>query len=349
MQRFVAIDSGKYATKVAVYNKESDSVKMFKFRTKIGDGFFADDALEKSTVIMEYDGKVYKVGNGAVEQADLVTSKMNDIHKLCVLTALAISASSNEVDDIHVAVGIPVKEWENVEKRVAYKKFILPEGEISVKLMQTSDTPPVEKKFRIASRHVYPESQGALFLTKVAPLASDTVAVLDIGNLNINCTCWTNKELDHESSLTDELGGNILISGLAQELSSEFSRCNENYVAKLLRGPKEERMLKPNRKNPEVEKRSKDLIDKFLLNHVKEIKRKCDAKHWSLDYMTLVFIGGTSDLLRDEIKKVFGNEAYIPRNPEFANVAGFLRVMCAKVLGKVIPLPNIDAGESVEK
>lgn len=349
MERFVAIDSGKYATKVAVYDNKTNTVKMFKFRTKISDGHFADDALEKNTVVMEHDGKIYKVGNGAVEQADLVTSKMGDIHKVCVLTALAICASSNEVDDIHVAVGIPVKEWENVEKRVMYKTFILPEGETTVKLMQSSDTPPIEKKFRIASRHVYPESQGALFLTQVAPLTSDTVAVLDIGNLNINCTCWTNKELDRESSLTDELGGNILISGLAQELSSEFSRCNENYVAKMLRGDKADRMLKPNRKNPDVEKRSKELIDRYLLNHVKEIKRKCDAKHWSLDYMTLVFIGGTSDLLRDEIKQVFGDEAYVPRNPEFANVAGFLRVMCAKVLKKVIPLPNIDAGEALEK
>ena len=63
MERFVAIDSGKYATKVAVYDNKTNTVKMFKFRTKISDGHFADDALEKNTVVMEHDGKIYKVMN----------------------------------------------------------------------------------------------------------------------------------------------------------------------------------------------------------------------------------------------------------------------------------------------
>lgn len=342
MEIYVAVDSGKYATKVAVYSPEADEVKTFKFKTKMGVGNFKDDALETNTVIAEYDGKVYKIGNGAPNEATLETTKASEIHKLCTLVAIAMCVNSNENNEVHAAIGIPVKEWENIEKRIEYKEYILPDGENSIKIMTKNGTEPVEKKFTIVSKHVYPESQGALFLKKVAPLTNGTVAVMDLGNLNINCTCWNHRELDRQYSLTDELGGNILISGLSQELSAAFSRCDETYVAKVLKQPKEDRYLKPNKPNPDIESLSKDMIDDYLLNHVRMIKRKCDAKHWSLDFMNLVFIGGTSDLLRAEIKEIFGESSYIPSHPEYANVAGFLRVMCSKFMDKVIDLPIVD-------
>lgn len=341
MEIFVAVDSGKYATKVAYYNPNTDDVKTFKFRTKMSPGNFNDDALETSTVIVEYNNEVYKIGNGATVEAALETTKASEIHKVCTLTAIAMCVGDEDAE-VHAAVGIPVKEWENVDKRNEYKNFILPDGEVTIKLMVKSESEPMTKKFTIVSKHVYPESQGALFLKKVAPLSNGTVAVIDLGNLNINCTCWNMRELDRQYSLTDELGGNILISGLSQELSATFSRCDETYVAKVLKQPRENRYLKPNRPNPEVETLSKEIIDDYLLNHVKQIRRKCDSKHWSLDYMELVFIGGTAALLKDEIKVVFGENSYIPPHPEYANVAGFLRVMCSKFLDKVIPLPVVD-------
>lgn len=342
-KRFLAVDSGKFATKLAIYNPEKKDTKTFKFRTKIGAGSFEDDSLERNTMIVEVNGKTYKIGNGATTQADLETSKQSEIHKICTLTAIAMCVSNDEVDEVNVAIGIPVKEWEVVEKRNAYKAYMLPEGEIKVVLKPNSDSAPIEKRFKIVSRFAYPESIGALYLDKMEEYAGNTAAVIDIGNLNINCTLWNDFELDKEYSLTDELGGNILIAGLAQELSAELSsRCAENHVAKVLMQPRNERKLVPNRPSPEVEKKSKEIIDAYLLNHVKQIRRKCDAKHWSLDFMELVFIGGTSQLLKDEIKEVFGNEAYIPENPEYANVIGFLRLLCAKTLDIVIPLPNTE-------
>lgn len=346
MEIYVAVDSGKYATKVAVYSPVADEVKTFKFKTRFGPGNFEDDALESNTVIVEYEGNTYKIGNGASTEAALETTKASEIHKICTMAAIAMCVSSNEVDEVHAAIGIPVKEWENVEKRLEYKKYILPDGEVSIKLMAKSDGDIVDKRFKIVSKHVYPESQGALFLKKVAPLSNGTVAVMDLGNLNINCTCWNHRELDRQYSLTDELGGNILISGLSQELSAEFSRCDETYVAKVLKQPLEDRYLKPNRPNPDVESLSKQMINDYLLNHVKMIRRKCDAKHWSLDFMDIVFIGGTSDLLRNEIKEIFGESSYIPKHPEYANVVGFLRVMCAKFMDKVIAVPLVDGDDS---
>lgn len=337
MERFIAVDSGKYATKVASYDADADKTSVFKFRTKMSPGDFGDDALETATVIAEYEGNVYKIGNGAIKEAELNTSKTSQIHKICTLTAIAMCVSSDCVDEVHVAAGVPVKEWENVKKRNEYKTFIFPEGDITIKIMDNNNK-PVEKTFRVVSRHVYPETQGALFMDNVFPLSNDTVAIIDIGNLNINGTCWNHREIDRQYSLTDELGGSILIGGLSQTLSAEFSRCDENYVARVLKQPLENRKLVPNKHNPEIEERSKEIITNYLKDFVGLIKRRCDSKHWSLDYMTIVFIGGTSSVLINEIKEVFGEEVVIPEKPEYANVMGFLRVMCGKVLDKMIPL-----------
>lgn len=352
MERYIAIDPGKFATKCAYLVQDGEdkySTVVFKFRTKTSKGDFADDALEPSTMIAEYKGNVYKVGRGALHEAELNTNKMDEAHRICALVAIAGICSEDEIDEIHAGIGIPVKEWEIVEKREQYKKFMLPEGVIEIKLMTKSGKPPVTKRFKIASRHAYPESQGAIFLKTVVKtkneMRSANVGVVDIGNLNINLTRWENTILDQNASMTGELGGNILISGLSQKLSAMFTRCSEATLASVLRLPYEERMLKPVKPNPEMEKESKKIIDEYLLEHVHNIKRKCDALQWDYDFMPMVFIGGTSTLLQREIHEVFGDECYIPNNPEYANVSGFLRVLCSKELGIIIPLPKIEEEE----
>ena len=351
MERYIAIDPGKYATKCAYVIENGDKISTVtcKFRTKVSEGNFADDALEPSTMIAEYEGKVYKVGRGALREAELNTNKMDETHRICALVAIAGICSDKEFDEVHAAIGIPVKEWEIVEKREQYKKYMLPEGEISITLMTKAGKAPVTKRFKIASRHAYPESQGAIFLQQVVKtrkeMQSANVGVVDIGNLNINLTLWENTMLDQNASMTGELGGNILISGLSQKLSAVFSRCSEATVASVLRQPYEDRVLKPVKKNPQVEEQSRKIIDEYLLEHVRNIKRKCDALQWDYDFMPMVFIGGTATLLKKEIHEVFGEDCYIPNNPEYANVSGFLRVLCSKELGIVIPLPKIEEEE----
>lgn len=336
MERYIAVDSGKKDSKIAVYDVEKDEVRKMKFSTKMSKGYFEDDALESNTNIVEYEGNIYKVGRGALVEAEMETSKKKDIHKICTLLAIARECSSNEVDEVHVGIGLPVKEWENVEIRNEYRNFILPDDEISLIIKTSSDKEPIKKTFRIVSKHVYPEGKGALFISDNVNVG--TVGTIDIGHLNINNTVWTNLDIDHRYSLTDVLGGNNLITGLSQELSSEFSLCDERTTLCTLLKPKESRFLAPNKPNKEVEQKSKKIIDEYLLNHVKEIKRKCDSKRWSLDYMDLVFIGGTTKLLRNEIVDVFGNTITIPEDPEYANVLGFLRIMCGKLLEKQITL-----------
>ena len=335
--RFAAVDSGKFATKLAWADPKLETYNTCSFRTKMGLGNFADDAIEDGTFVVEIDGNVYKIGNGAPKEAVLETSKKSDIHKICTLLALALIANPSG-DEFKVAIGAPVAEWAVVDKRNEYRDYILPEGDITVKYKTSKSDDIHVKTFSVVKKYVYAESAGALYLDMLRN--KDTAAIVDLGNLNVNCTYWSNFVLDETYSATGELGGQILVRKLADELSSAFTRVDERLVSNILKRAPEDRFLKPVKVtagSEEVEARSKQIIKEFLYNHVKEIQRKCDSLHWSLDYMELTFIGGTSALLQNEIREVFGENVFIPENPDMANVIGFLRRLIAKEADVVLP------------
>lgn len=327
MDRYIAIDSGKHATKVATYNLDDKTITKFCFHTRMSEGFFEDDAIESGTFIVELDGHVYKMGKGARTRAALETSKTSDIHKACTLSAIAMCVADG--DTVHAAIGIPVTEFENVLNRNQYRDFILPKGSITVKMKAKNEEEPITKTFTIETRLVCPESGGVLYLDPVK-YEKTTTAVLDIGSLNVNGTYWEGFDMNPDYNFTGELGSSILISGLAQKLSATFSRCNESLISDILKRPSEERYLP--KASEEVITRSKEVIHKYLIEHVNKIKEKCNTANWAMDYMTVVFVGGTSKLLECELKECFGKDIIIAENPSYANVEGFLAKLCARKL-----------------
>lgn len=341
MVRYIAVDAGKYATKTAEFIVSENGIRRAKFETKMAPGDFRDDAIERETFIAENDGKVLKIGHGASgEGAELTTSKQSSIHRICTLAAIAGFCSDNETDEVYLATGLPAKEWQVVEKREAYKAYF-PIDEQTVKIKRTSTSPIEEKHFVIKKVYVFPESIGALQMDdspKYDPSA--LYGVLDIGNLNLNATLWQGSELIADESVTDELGAASLTSGLAQELSAEFTRVNTRLVDSILKKKPEKRMLPG---SPEVQEKSRAFIHEYLKAHAEKIKRCCDARKWALDYMQLVAIGGTSTILHDELAEAFGDQLMFLSNPAFANAYGYLRMMCARIpeIGTVIPLNEV--------
>ncbi len=340
MERYIAIDAGKHSTKAAMYDTNTKKTIKYSYRTKIGAGDFRDDSIEANTHVFEIDGQTYKIGNGARgDGALLETSKQSIEHKLSILYAIAHFASDTEVDEINIAIGLPAKEWANVEKREALKEYIFDKNEYTISIKEDSNSPVVTKTFKIKHKYAYPESMGALWQDDSPEVTKNSYfGVLDIGNLNLNATVWYGIELQQDVSITDELGASSIIQGLSQELSAEFSRCDENYVSMLLSQSPERRFLRPNNGDTTVMERSRDLISKYLLEHAGKIKRACDGRKWSLDYMTLVAIGGTSLIIQDELKEVFGDQLVVLKNPTFCNALGYLRIMCRKELGEKIAL-----------
>lgn len=343
MEKFVVIDSGKNGTKVAEYQIKSDETRVFNIPTKAADGDFRDDAIEANTVIVEIDNHVYKVGKGARGNgAELTTNKQTDTHRLCTLTALATIASAGETDEMNVAVILPAKEWANVSKRMDFKDYILPEGEMEISIKTGSDAPVLKKKFKVKRRYVFPESIGALFMDEtIGGIDPNTITgVLDIGNLNLNATLWQGTELLQDKSTTAELGAAILVQELAQEISTNITPCDEMIIEHLLRN-REESLPAGTLSEEQIEK-SREIFQKIKLQHAQKIKRQCLARGWSLDVIRIVAIGGTSIILEKELKEVFGNSITVLSNSAFCNALGGLRMMCSRIpeINKVIPLPE---------
>lgn len=351
--RYIAIDSGKFATKVAEYFPNGNYIRKCSIRTKIGDGDFRDDAIEENTVIVEIDGETYKVGNGARgDGVSLETDKKTDVHRICTLTAIATMASAKEKDEICVAIGLPAKDWAVVSKRMDYKDYILPDGEITVSIKKDSNAPVIKKTFVIKKKFVFPESIGALFMDETLPYITKTsiTGVLDMGNLNLNATLWQGTEPILDKSVTDNLGGAILIQELSQELSTNITFCDELITANILKTSSDDRHLPSdmNLTDEQVES-SRALIKRVLKNHAEKVKRCCHARKWSLDVTRIIAIGGTSQDIEEELREVFGNITILPES-NYCNVLGYLRMMCSRLeeINDVIPLTEKEPKQKKE-
>lgn len=327
MGKFISVDCGKFDTKIASYDPESEQYSTVKFRTRMEEGTMDDDMLEKSTILAEIEGKVYKLGFGARYEADMETSKKSEIHKVCTLAAIA-QCIEKENEDVIVVIGIPYQLCIIPQERLSYKDYIIPSGKHTVKLKKTNDSDAYTVTFNIVERYVFPESLGVIYM--YPQKAEELAGISDIGNLNKNNT-YCNKFVPiPESSFTDKSGGDYLITGLAEQLSSELGmHIDKNVASNVLRLPKEKRFLMPNNRDQKIVDKSKQVIDKYLMDYVRASRRLLDTKQWSLEFIQMFFIGGTTRLIRNEIKAVYGDNIIIPDRPEFVNAEGFLRRVCA--------------------
>ena len=329
MKQYIAIDSGKSNTKIA--HLKNNEIVTSSFLTRIEESTFDDDDPGSNTALVEYEGVVYKVGKGAKRHAELSTSKKTFEHKLATLYAIATCCSENEIDEVYAAIGIPVKDHEVVEERNIYREYILPDGEITIRYKAAGSEKIITKTFKIVGKKVYPESIGAVLLPGIDP--SGTVAVVDLGHLNINLTIYNCGDVDREYSVTNTMGGNALVTGLSQHLSSHFGAVGPKQIADILCKKGEARCLVPKKQNADIENKSREMINQYLLDYVKKIKDECVTAQWSVDYLDFAFIGGGVKLVGNEIKQIFGDHVAIAENPVYVNAIGFLKIMTGKLLG----------------
>lgn len=332
MSNYIAVDCGKYETKVAYV--ENGELKKFKIRTKMSSGIFEDDMIKRGTVITQVDdGDILMYGYGAGSEPVMETTKKTDIHRIGTLTAIAIALGEGTHDDVCVAIGVPLDISGNATERMAYKDFILgKDGEThTVRYKADSEGAVKTVTFTIKKRYVYPEGSGVLWMYP-ARLKDAGNAIIDIGNLNTNCIYAEGLLPEDSMSFTGELGGKALISGLARALEAELgSRVIESMVATALTKKGENRHLVSARGDKAIEQKSAKIISDYALDHVRMIRQQCDVHHWPLAFANVVCVGGTAKLIGDELKQVFGDNVFIPENQEYVNVSGFLRRMCASL------------------
>lgn len=329
-KKFVSVDPGKGDTKISVYDADKNKISTYIYHTRYSEGDFCDDALESNTFIAEIEGKTYKVGNGAQQSASLEVTKMSEIHRISTLLALAMVVEPGKTEELDVVLGCPLSEYSVPKKRKEYMDYMLPDGELSVKLKTKSDNDPEIRKFKICSKKVLPETSGIFFM-ELDNYDGDTVGVIDIGNGTAIGAIYSDFEIDHAFDFTSLQGGEILISSLSELLTATYSRYNTRYTLKLLLKPSAERKIPLGDEAREAE--SAKLIHEHIINHLQSIKQSCNAKQWSLDFMPIIFGGGTSRMLQDEVVEVFGKNVTFSKYGSHANSLGFLRRLVQQKLG----------------
>lgn len=310
MNRTIAIDSGKFATK-AVMQKADGSERFISFRTKMQETARTD--VQGKSFIVEFGGKRYLLG----EQAEVIsskTTKAEELHRIAAYTALAQLADSG--DDIVVVIGCPLSVYENAESKKQYKEYMFPTRQIDIKVNEMT------KHLNVVSTIVLPESSGVIYLEQEL-CEKAAVGVIDIGGLNVNC-CVYNKTVPVLSTLyTDNLGSNVLMQDLKNALAIKY---NEDIPDWMMEDVLTQGYLTDNMSSDGIRPGSKEFIREFKKNHINKIIHKCEANGWNLRTTRLIFSGGTSELLKEEIKSVLPG-ATILAEPAKANVRGFLKAV----------------------
>ena len=340
MKKFVAVDTGKFATKVAVYDEKANITRKFAIRTAHCDGDFRDDAIEDNTVIIQIgDGPVYKVGNGARGiGAELTTEKKLEVHRICAITALASCANKSGEDEFYVATLLPAKDWRGSKREISR---LLPEGKVTVNFKSSSASSVDEKTFTIKQKFVFTESEGALFMEETigSVTPNSLIGLLDIGNFNLNATVWQGKDFVQDMSSTADLGGSLLIQEIAQEISTNVTSCNDRVASTILKTGKLPDGVNVSKEQEEAIFR---IVSKAKKLWAEKVKRVCHGRNWSLELMSIIAIGGTAKDIESELKATFGENLTVIGSTENVNALGALRMMCARLLDKIVPVTNKD-------
>lgn len=319
MIRNISIDAGKFDCK-AIMLKTDGTEKKLSFRTKMSGTIDRNVTHPDKSFIVKYEGHTYMVGDDASDTSvSYTTSKMDLLHK--VVTYTAIGNLIDNGDQINLVIGCPLSIYANVQKKNEYRDYIAPrQTQIKVSING------IDKTFVINRVYVCPESSGVIYGDSMK--YSDTsVGVIDIGGLNVNACIFEEDTPKIEYSFTEELGSNKMMVEVQTALETEFAT-NINSVA--MNDLKRDGYL-----HGKYKERSTEIFEKMKKDHLTKILESCVRHGWTLDMMSLVFIGGSSVLLKNEITDLVKTKGYdidldvIDPNCNFLNAQGFMEYLKA--------------------
>lgn len=318
MRRKLGVDTGKYATKAILKRSKefNNEDKTLKFISRMDNEETNFGLLNGNMYMVEFGGKKYRIGDNATYDSFLET-KREDLHKLCLYTAIGLLVDNG--DTVAVGIGCPLSIFVNAGERERYRQFMLGDRNIEIKIDGKNHN------FTIENIVVLPESAGVIyhFFNRYK---NRTVGVIDIGGLNTNCGVYSNITPVISTLFTTRLGGKVMRKQLLDLLNEKLG------LSVPLADYQMDEILKQgfvrNRRDAEKEELSRQIIHDYRKKHIVEIYDECIKHGWSLESMDLIFIGGTSLSLINEIKEVFGvgDEAFF-EDADMLNAKGYLKAL----------------------
>lgn len=254
----------------------------FSIRTLISDRSMI---LSKSYQL-DYDGKRYYIGDGA---ADFNSWKSQLIHKLCALVAISQLGYSS----VDLIIGCPVSQFANKEARAAHAEYFK-----GCSILRINDSPTT---ICINSVMALPETLGVV-MSNVEAYSKSIIGVIDIGGLNTNALIYDHMKPVMESAFTVNEGGLVLNAKIKRELNMKYGANYQDYEIPHLH--------------------DKPIINNILNEQMERIVQECRAYNWNIDDLPVIFTGGGSLRLEEQIKQ---HNWSISKNPIWDNVQGFLK------------------------
>lgn len=325
-QKFIiAVDSGKFATKALM--NEGGIIHRIKFRTKMQETSISlgkEIIPSGNTYRVEYGGKNFLIGDMVSEERSSYQLSKNTMeHILSIYVAICQSLSKSKLPigfaAVHLAVNIPINLYKSEEQKQAYADAIQNGGEpICISINGKAYA------FRIKHIVLLPESLGPVY-ENTADYRSKRATIIDIGGLNTSIMQVNQLIPQFDQMVSSSHGINMLRSKIADVFSSKFGiTITENDAEQIMR----DKCLILNGKKQED---SFEIIASMFEEHVKEIANFALSRNITFNNTELVFCGGGSLLLKEDILQLFP-AATICEDPQFGNVRSYLKVGEAKWL-----------------
>ena len=342
----VTADAGKCNTKAYAYLQPSEgfpygSIREYKRRTRISPGDFRDNLFSEGTLIAQInDGEVQRIGRGAIKDPDHITSKMQEVHKNSILTAIARNLGPGE-HNVTACICMPFDEAKSVEKRIAFRDFVFGEaGAIQkVVIKDTPESIPYTVKFKCDNIRIYAEGAGITFVYPIR-FQKGVNAAVDIGQQNATFLYVNNQEIEYSRSFSTNQGASFLMASLINRLARELNaELDENVVLNAIAAPSANRTLFL-RNSADAEK-SRIIINECIDEYVESLRQKMLGNGWPIDFMNFTFSGGVPYIIRPELIAKFGYEKddelaipekrlLLPPNSDMMNARGMLYMAASR-------------------
>ena len=321
----VGLDTGKTNTKIVIRDYQGKVITQDIFPTKISEDVSQNENTLVSSKTFRYGGKEYAVDDENILcETSTLNSKNDEIHKICTLYGIAKNVPNNSV--VHVTIGCPLSVFgRGVNEKNAFRDNLLPKGRVDCDIIDHGRAE--HKYFEISKRTVMPESMGIMYVN--SDFNDKHIALIDLGGLNCNAAIVKNGAVVPSTCVTLKGGSRMLFNSLRQKyneiLEPEDITVDPSEIPHYIKKGGVTNYVNQTREATCV------IIGDYVRGIIKQLRA---YEGWggikTMD--SIVFIGGTSELLKGYIKSL-GDNIVIVDNAIFANADGFGKMLYDRIAG----------------
>jgi len=251
-----------------------------------------------SKITLEYEDKIYYIGEGSFE------TELNKSIKENFLPLLLTGIALNNTNDVfhQIVCGLPINQYK--ANKQALEEMVLSSRVREIKI---NGEP---RKIIITDFAVYPEALGAYYSLDI----NEDVILVDIGGRTTDIAYVADKKLKESSTVV--IGTLNIYKDIADKLNSLYSLDLDISMA--------ERIL--NKGYFEIDGQRTDLsfVTEMLKRNFNKINDDLSMK-FPARTENIILVGGGYKIFEKAFKKRYQN-SFVADNPIFANAIGFQKV-----------------------